>query len=79
VACIGRVERRLVLWFAVPVILFTGVYQVAQVQDQVDTLFGPGSSAFVKLLGVIVVNISFVSSLILLHRYVRRRLLHQAT
>jgi hypothetical protein len=68
-----KYDRRLIALFAVPVILFAGVYQVAEVQKVFDDLFGQGSSVISKLFGVVSVNVAFLASLLLLSDFIRRR------
>jgi hypothetical protein len=69
----GKQDRRLIALFVVPVFVFAGVYPVAQVQDVLGGLFGAGSAAVAKLLGVASVTLAFAASLVLLGDFVRRR------
>lgn len=58
--------------FSVPVVLFAGIYQIQQFQVAVDAVFGEGSSIYLKLMGVVCVNIAFIASLVLLQKHVNR-------
>lgn len=69
----GQVSGRLVALFVVPVVLFAGVYEVGEVQNMVEHLFGEGPAAMVKLLGVVSVVVAFAASLLLLRDFVRGR------
>jgi hypothetical protein len=71
-----RVEPRdwlPIFFFVAPAILFAGLFPVDRSQRLVEAVFGEGSSAGLKLVGTVCMNIAYVASLVLLHRCINRR------
>jgi hypothetical protein len=66
----SKYDWRLVALFVIPVVAFAGLYPVEQTQLLVDRLFGDGAWLYLKLLGVIILDIAFVASLLLLRSFV---------
>jgi hypothetical protein len=73
VAQFARHDSKLVMLYVVPVVLYAGLFEAAQFQSILGESFGPESASYLKLVGVVCVNIAFGASLLLLRNFLRLR------
>ncbi len=68
-----------IMWFAVPLIFYIGIYPVHVVDNTLGRLAGPAAAQAMKLTPAVVTLIAMIASCIALRRYVSDGAAHQAS